>query len=333
MATHKVTTFEFDPKTTFSEATRSKFQLTQENWDATFGAARGSMTVEDDNDLLEDDNSTGNQGDAFGSFTGSDGQVTQNVGVELESKYTYTWTDASGAKQTTVIGQVTFEGSGLPPVAIITGPIPPVGTTLTLSDFDANPWKPGEGMAYADTVCFTRGTMILTPTGEVPIEDLHAGDLVMTRDRGAQPLRWVGSRTVAATGPLAPITIKAGALGNDRDLRVSPAHRMLVGGWKAEVLFGQREVLVTARQLTVRDDVFMVEGGEVEYFHLLLDRHEILTANGAPSESLNPSDLALDALETEQRAEIRALFPELLSGGAFAIARPMLSDADVLAMH
>jgi len=76
-------------------------------------------------------------------------------------------------------------------------------------------------------VCFAAGTMIETAEGEVAIESLQVGDLVRTADHDYQPIRWIGSSKVAAMGSVAPILIKAGALGNTRDLRVSPQHRML----------------------------------------------------------------------------------------------------------
>ena len=87
-----------------------------------------------------------------------------------------------------------------------------------------------------DVTCFARGTRIETPRGAVAVEDLRPGDLVLTRDRGAQPLRWVGSSrvdggTLASTPRLRPIRIRAGALGRHapaQDLLVSPQHRILV---------------------------------------------------------------------------------------------------------
>jgi hypothetical protein len=160
-------------------------------------------------------------------------------------------------------------------------------------------------------VCFTRGTMIATPSGEVAIEDLSEGDLVLTRDRGAQPLRWIGSQTVAATGELAPVMIRKGALGNDRDLRVSPLHRMLLTDWRAELMFGQAEVLAAAKHLINGDTIYVDEGGEVEYFHMLFDSHEIVTANGAASESFHPGEQGMSWIEEEVREEIFTIFPNL----------------------
>ena len=163
-------------------------------------------------------------------------------------------------------------------------------------------------------VCFAAGTMIDTAEGEVAIEALQVGDLVRTADHDYQPIRWIGSTKVAATGSVAPILIKAGALGNTRDLKVSPQHRMLLGGWQAEMLFGDDEVLVAAKHLVNDSTILRVEGGEVEYFHMLFDTHEIVFAEGAPSESFHPGEIGWGALAEDARAEILALFPELAVG-------------------
>jgi Ca2+-binding RTX toxin-like protein len=160
-------------------------------------------------------------------------------------------------------------------------------------------------------VCFTRGTMIETDTGEIAIEELVGGDMVMTKDNGMQELRWIGSRKVPATGKLAPIMIKAGAMANDRDLLVSPQHRMVVEGWKPELLFGEREVLAAAKHLVNNDTIYIQSGGMVEYFHMLFDTHQIVFANGASSESFHPGEMGMSALAVDARDEIYTLFPEL----------------------
>ncbi|MEL7469761.1 MAG: Hint domain-containing protein [Pseudomonadota bacterium] len=159
--------------------------------------------------------------------------------------------------------------------------------------------------------CFTRGTMITTPDGEVAIEDLVEGDMVMTRDGGAQAIRWIGSQSVEAKGKLAPIMIREGALGNDRDLLVSPLHRMLIEDWRAELMFGETEVLAAAKHLVNGDTIHVQEGGEVEYFHMLFDSHEIVTANGASSESFHPGEQGIGWMAEEVREEIFEIFPQL----------------------
>ena len=162
-----------------------------------------------------------------------------------------------------------------------------------------------------DIICFTPGTRIATARGAVAVEDLRPGDLVQTLDHGLQPLRWVGRKRVPAFGKLAPVRIAAGALGNARDLIVSPQHRMLVSGWQAAMLFGEDEVLVPAQALVNGRQVIRVEGGMVDYIHLLFDRHEVIWSEGAPSESFHPGQQGWKALDAAARAEVLALFPEL----------------------
>lgn len=164
---------------------------------------------------------------------------------------------------------------------------------------------------YTVAPCFTRGTLIATDRGQIAVEDLAVGCRVLTADHGLQEIRGIGSRSVPATGKLAPIVFAAGTIGNGRELAVSPQHRMLVNGPRARVLFGTDELLVPAKALVNGDTVRMREGGWVEYFHILLDAHEVIFANGAPAESLYPGPQALAAIGADSRAEILALFPEL----------------------
>ena len=168
--------------------------------------------------------------------------------------------------------------------------------------------------ANLQIACFTRGSQIKTQSGEVAIEDLAVGDRVETLDHGLQPIRWIGSSKCQATGNMAPILIRKGALGNTRDLRVSPQHRMLLSGWHAEVLFGEREVLATAKSLVNDHSILREEGDEVEYFHMLFDTHEIVYAEGAPSESFHPGPEGWKALDAPTRNEILELFPQLANG-------------------
>lgn len=162
----------------------------------------------------------------------------------------------------------------------------------------------------AGAVCLTRGTLIDTPEGPRFIETLREGDLVHTLDHGPQPIRWIGSRRVAAEGDLAPIEIKRGTLGNLRDLKVSPNHRMLIRGPMAEMLFGERDVLVAAKHLVNDGTIHRVAGGHVDYFHMLFDAHQIIFAEACPTESLYPGQEALKAVDPSAKAEILTLFPE-----------------------
>lgn len=159
--------------------------------------------------------------------------------------------------------------------------------------------------------CFVAGTLISTPDGERPVETLQPGDLVMTKDDGAQPLRWIGTRTVEAIGDFAPIWIKANTFGIHRDLLVSPLHRVLIKDALADVLFGEDEVLVTARDLVNDHSVRRRESDEVTYVHLLFDRHQVVYSEGLATESFLPGPQTTSSFEAEVVEEICAIFPEL----------------------
>ncbi|GGX46571.1 hypothetical protein GCM10007385_12700 [Tateyamaria omphalii] len=168
-------------------------------------------------------------------------------------------------------------------------------------------------------ICFTPGTRIATPRGEIAVEKLKSGDKVITRDNGAQTLRWVGRRDLMPdemrmNAAFQPVLIRAGALGKglpDRDMLVSPQHRMLVKSDLAELMFQEREVLIAAKHLTGLDGVDQVQTGSVSYLHLMFDQHEVVLAEGAWSESFQPGDQSLRGIGAEQRREILTLFPEL----------------------
>lgn len=112
---------------------------------------------------------------------------------------------------------------------------------------------------------------------------------------------------------LRPIRFRAGSMGTgrpDQDLLVSPQHRMLMRGDAARALFNTDEVLATAEDL-VNDHSITVDHDlrEVTYIHLLLERHNILWANGMETESFHPSNTALDTIDDSQRAGLLALLP------------------------
>ncbi|MGB3246563.1 MAG: Hint domain-containing protein [Sulfitobacter sp.] len=168
-------------------------------------------------------------------------------------------------------------------------------------------------------ICFTPGTRIATKRGEVPVEQLREGDLVLTRDNGQQELRWVGRRNLDRTDlthtpAFSPIMIQAGALGEgmpQRDMMVSPNHRMLVTSKLAELLFGEHEVLAAAKHLTGLDGVNVALVSNVSYIHIMFDRHEVVLADGVWAESFQPGDQSMAGIGDAQRQEILQLFPGL----------------------
>ncbi len=168
-------------------------------------------------------------------------------------------------------------------------------------------------------ICFTPGTRIATKRGEVAVENLRAGDMVFTRDNGIQPLRWVGQRALsdrdlAQFPEFQPVFIRHGALGKglpERDMLVSPNHRMLLNSDLAEVMFEEREVLVAAKHLTGLDGVDQIRASNVTYLHLMFDQHEIILADGGWTESFQPGDHSMRGIGERQRVEILSLFPDL----------------------
>ncbi|MEM9318057.1 MAG: Hint domain-containing protein [Pseudomonadota bacterium] len=159
--------------------------------------------------------------------------------------------------------------------------------------------------------CFAAGTLIRTAGGEVPVELLAPGDLVDTRDEGPQPIRWIGRKQVAAQGRFAPILIEPGTFGRHRRLVLSPQHRVLLHHHMAELLFGEDEVLVAAKDLVNEVSVRRLEGGTVTYFHLLFDCHQLIWSDGLLTESFLPGPYSMTGLEAEIREEIVSIFPEL----------------------
>ena len=159
--------------------------------------------------------------------------------------------------------------------------------------------------------CFVAGTLIATPNGDTPVEDLQPGDLVMTQDDGPQALRWVGTREVAAEAHFAPILIRAGTFGSHGDVMVSPLHRVLIRDSLAELLFGEAEVLVAAKDLVNDHSVVRKTGGSVTYVHLMFDKHQVVFSGGLATESFLPGPQTTKSFETQIVDEICAIFPEL----------------------
>ncbi|MGM0743555.1 MAG: Hint domain-containing protein [Pseudomonadota bacterium] len=160
-------------------------------------------------------------------------------------------------------------------------------------------------------VCFASGTLIETPMGPQAIETLKAGDMVNTVDEGPQRIRWIGGTQTAGVGANAPVRIRRGAIGNVRDLWVSQNHRVLITGARAELLFGEAQVLVAAKHLVNDNTIRIIQCETIEYWHFLFDQHQIVFAEASPVESLYPGQQSLEAVTPVERDEIVALFPEL----------------------
>lgn len=248
---------------------------------------------------------------------------------------TITYTDGTTATITAVVFQDTAGNTYLAPeilansdqLALEAGPI----RSLTLDSLSEDYFTglTGERQTSNFAVCFAQGTMIRTPSGERAVETLSAGDLVETLDHGAQTIRWIGGRTVPATGGMAPVRFAKGSLGAgcpSRPMVLSRQHRVMLDNKVAERMTGTRQVLVPAHKLTILPGVTPVTDLEtVTYWHFLCDAHEVVFADDVPAETLYLGAEARKSLTPAAIAEITKLFPCLMAGNAEKTpARPLL---------
>ncbi|HEX5325690.1 MAG TPA: Hint domain-containing protein, partial [Acetobacteraceae bacterium] len=155
-----------------------------------------------------------------------------------------------------------------------------------------------------EIACFAAGTGIATPSGPVPVERLNEGDLVLTLDGAAVAVRWIGHRHVdvrrhPAPEKVQPVRIAAHAFARNRparDLLLSPDHAVFVDGMLIPVRY-----LINGRSIA-RQDV-----DAVQYFHVELDRHDVLLAEGLPTESYLDTD---DRAAFANAPRVTALHPD-----------------------
>lgn len=250
-----------------------------------------------------------------------DGGPEQTFDSSVIYNATITYTDGTTATITAVVFQDTAGNTYLAPefsangdqTTLEAGPI----RSLTLGSLSGDTFSgltaSRQTSNYA--VCFTSGTLIRTPKGDVPIETLQPGDLVVTLDNGAQPIRWIRGRMSPAVGPRTPIVIEAGALGKNtpsKRLVVSRQHRMLADTIVSTRMFGTSQTLIAANKLLGLPGVSEAENtGFVTYWHFMCDAHEIVFANDAPAETLFLGAQARGSMPSDALEEIHALFPEL----------------------
>ena len=171
-----------------------------------------------------------------------------------------------------------------------------------------------ETTGLADLLCisFAQGTMITLANGrQCAIEALTPGQMLLTRDHGPQPLRWIGKATLRAVGVFSPVVITAGTLGNAGDLIVSQHHRMFLYQANRRAGFATSELLVQAKHLVDGERVFLREGGFVNYFSIVFDHHEIIYAEGIPAESLMVNEATVHRLPPDLSDEMKERFPGL----------------------
>ncbi len=276
------------------------------------GGAPTTITVNDDDGDFEDGYVE------TGAAATLDEAVTINgttypAGSIVENEFSLV--DATG--QQIYVVRINGENVGF---TYAVGDEPQPGETFTSTEgLDGDPADNGSptGSAdpYATIVCFAPGTMIETPTGPRRIETLRPGDPVLTRDSGAQPIRWVSRRLIEfGNEPDAarPIEIKAGAFGPGMpaaDLIVSPQHRIL--GTDLRGAF-PRDVLAPAKGLVHLPKVRQMRGKKsIEYIHFACDRHQIVWANNLPTETCYIGPVSLSSVPARERSGLERLFPKL----------------------
>ena len=289
-----------------------------------------------------DDTITFSEGDSADGGTGDDTFTYQDLGETTNG--TITIVGGSGGETLDDGDPNTLEGDTLN--LGFDADMSTLNITSTTTNVDGN-------TSYAGTIsmddgtllnfseienimCFTPGTCIATPKGARDIASLKVGDFVVTRDHGLQPIRWIQSRTVPALDRFAPIRIRPGVVtGQQSDLLVSPQHRMLFQGYRAELLFGESEVFVAAKHLVDGRMVTQETGGYVTYIHMMFDEHEVIYAEGAATESFHPGSTSLSAVTDHARDELFALFPKLRSdiGGYGQTARRCLRRHEAHLLH
>jgi hypothetical protein len=212
--------------------------------------------------------------------------------------------------------------------------------TLTVTDTDNNvvltmknvsmangapPTFEASGDTIVATACYLAGTHILTPSGELPIEALAIGDTVTTSSGNARPIKWIGRRSyegrfIAGNSDVLPIRIASGALADGipkRDLYVSPGHAMLIDGF-----------LIPAEKLINGISIHQIEAvDKAEYFHLELDSHDVIFAEGATSETYVECD---NRNRFQNGHEFAELYPGVVAP-SWAYCAPWISDGEVLA--
>ena len=282
-----------------------------------------TLIVEDDDALFDDDDGFWNN--VYGNETTGQQTVVDAGGgpiadgTAVEPEWSYSFTTSTG--ETYKAYAVSEVDSGNGDVLAVHGwafddPAPPFGVELTLTSATYTDRVAVAYEAAASPVCFTPGTLIETALGEVPVEQLQAGDLLVTLDHGLQPLKLVLKTVHSFTernSDHKPILFTAGSLGPRiprQDLGVSAQHRFLMENQNDHAQF-----LIAAKTFLVKPGVRRMEGkSSFIYIHLVMEQHEILLANGAPTESFFPGPQAVKSLSGSARCALMELFPALKGG-------------------
>ncbi len=224
-------------------------------------------------------------------------------------------------------GVLTFSNNGVTSTATFGG----MAGTVTAGNFTIGSNALVEGgnsstragnLVIGFATCFLRGTMIATPSGEVAVETLRAGEVVTVLEAGqkvSRPVRWVGGRAMQAADhdgqdAAFPVRIRRGAFADNvphRDLLVTPEHCILT------------EAGLTPARMLVNGASILVDRGipEYEFFHIELERHGILLSEGLTTESyLDTGNRALFV----QAGPVAAARPDAIMAAPLVVARAVV---------
>ncbi|QND52345.1 Hint domain-containing protein [Phyllobacterium sp. 628] len=228
----------------------------------------------------------------------------------------------NGSSSVTQSGNViTFHG-GLLGLGTLATYVIPAGATYSFNDVT-------DTLTFI-TPCFVRGTLIATPDGDVPVEKLKAGDLVLSLNKGTATIIWVGSRTIdprildKPRNDL-PVRIHAGAIADgvpQRDLLVSPDHCLFIGGTLVPA-----KLLINDTTVTQKVTLYLID-----YFHIELEKHDVIWAEGAMTETyldLGNRNVFLEQgvlqFTSVKAKEAKACYPFAYMGPAVDKARDIIA--------
>lgn len=257
-------------------------------------------------------------------FTICAGTETGRPGARLHLESALSFMDAAGEMTEALV--LIEHTRGLDENRTHILPLVPLAPRTDYTLIAADTETPGARLAHVASVSFATGTHIMQASGiPILIERLKPGDKVLTRDAGAQVLRWVGRTTWRAIGHFAPVCITAGTLNNSRDLVLSPAHRLFVYQRTDCLGAGQAEVMIKARDLVNGETVYTRAGGFVDYVQLLFDAHQIVYAEGIAAESFLTDTSTAALLPPDLRETAHALTYDGFDAGDLAVNRPDLA--------
>ena len=259
------------------------------------------------------------------SFTG--GPTLSGIQLLNQGAGGFTFSDSTGAtfylSKTAIAGGTQIDVNTAPSTGLIAGTLDTlVAPNPTIFVGASNTTTSLDGSVFI--ACFLSGTMIDTPDGEVAVQDLRIGDLVLNASRRPKQILWIGRRTYRASfargnDKVTPICFSAGCLSEgvpSRDLYVSPAHALLIDG-----------VLIPAEHLLTEGSVTRgFRDGDVAYFHLELEDHDVVWANGVTAETYVDDD---NRSMFENADEYHALYPSgMMEAAIYCVSR--MTDGDVV---